>query len=240
MPAAAAALGAAGMGTSIAGGLIMDKAKLKPAVSGYGSELKANLDAQEAIAGQKLAAERQYGNQYADLSTDLIAQHGPAYASAIRKSAGTDAIIAKLLGGAESELDAGYSLPPGLAAELSNSIRASAASRGVGFGLSDVGAEGAITAREMDAMWRARREYAMRVAGLASESVGGPAMIGAVTNQGPFFDPESQYAYGLNRANQGNIQEANRFSANKKLALGAGLMNMGGSMMGSSIGMMGG
>lgn len=223
-----------------AGAMVTDKAKLKPAMGSYAGELSGNLEAQGAIASRKLELEKRYGPQYAAFTNQLIQEFGPAYAKATRQAAGTDEIFAKLIGQANDELDAGYMLPEDQAAELTNRFRAAAAARGLGFGVSDVGAETALLASESERMRRARQAMAAATARLASESIGGPGMVGAVTNQGPFFDPESQYAYGVNRQNQQNQQAANAFKAQKKLALGAGLMNMGGSLMGGGLSAAGG
>ena len=237
-PIAAAAVGIGGM---VAGGMMANNANLKTATRDYRSELLSNLDAQGAAIPVALGIESEYGPQVASLRTSLIENQGPQYVRAMQKATGTQGIMDQLLSQAGSELSAGgLSLDPAMAAELRQNIRSGQAARGFGWGLSDIGAETALTAGALEELRRNRQGFAGNVVRLAGETAGGPASIYGAVVPNQLTNAESPYAANIYDANQRALQARYQASYDKKMALAGSLMNMGGSLMGAGLGGMGG
>lgn len=152
------------------------------------------------------------------------------------------ALMSELNRQAMSDLEAGASLPPDLAREMEQQVRSAQASRGMGFGMADVGQEALVKGLQAEQLQRRRQAFAQQIAGMNAATAQDPfmailgrpgvnvnqgAMIagqGQGFNPGQLFNPESAYlgsvhASNMNAANNAAIQSAN----NRSALIGAGI-----------------
>lgn len=154
---------------------------------------------------------------------------------------------------AEEDLAQGYGVSPELEREFQQSVRAGQASRGFGYGESDIAAEAAFTAGQKDAMRRGRQQFASNVVNLRSSagvdpfmallgrqsSAGG--MIGGLGQQG-----QSMGAQGMQSADFGmNPYFQDLYNTNFNADLNVAMANasasnaMKGALIGGSLGAFG-
>jgi hypothetical protein len=155
---------------------------------------------------------------------------------------------------AQSELGSGAALDPALARQMSQSVRAGQAARGMGTGAADADVEGLVAGQGAEALRRARQGFAMDVvrANQATATdpfqaiLGRPAQSwGAAQNAlqqaggasklagGASFDPWSAYASDLYNTNFNAEAAANIASGNAKTALAAAGIGAAGSAAGA-------
>jgi len=166
------------------------------------------------------------------------------------------ALMDELNAQAMSELQSGASLPPSLTRELDQFVRGGQASRGMGFGMADVGQEALIKGMAAEQLHRRRQGFAQQIAGMNAANTQDPFMAilgrpgvnvnqagmiagqGQGMNPGNVFNPESAYAGSLYANNFNAASNAAMSAANNRTAmLGAGLgaaSNIAGAGMMSS------
>ena len=162
------------------------------------------------------------------------------------------ALMDELNAQAMNELRAGASLPPSLTREMEQFVRGGQASRGMGFGMADVGQEALIKGLQAEQLQRRRQGFGQQVAAMNSATAQDPFMAilgrpsvsvnqagmiagqGQGFNPGNVFNPESAYAGSLHANNFNAQTNAAISAANNKTALAGAGMQMAGSMMGAS------
>jgi hypothetical protein len=176
--------------------------------------------------------------QAAQREADLadVARLGPQAVAALRSADPQQkALVDTLNAQAQQELAAGSGLTPGLEQQVTQQVRASQASRGLGFGLPDAVTEAFTLGDRGIALQRQRQAFAGDVARLNQATVGDPflAILGRPSNAGAaaqgflgqgqqqasmsgprLFNPESQYAMDLNNTNFNANAAADIASAN--------------------------
>lgn len=210
----------------------------------YENEVMPRLGQAEANA-RRVARE-------ADISDveDLGVRASEAFKAANPEQA---ALMDELNAQAMSELSSGASLPPSLTRELDQYVRGGQASRGMGFGMADVGQEALIKGMAAEQLQRRRQGFAQQIAGMNAANTQDPFMAilgrpgvsvnqagmiagqGQGMNPGNTFNPESAYAGSLYANNFNAAGNAAISAANNRTALaGAGLSaagDFGGSAM---------
>lgn len=163
------------------------------------------------------------------------------------------ALEGQLADQAKAGLDAGGSLDPAIADQVTQQVRAAQASRGMGFGAPDASVEGLFLGREANQMLQQRRAFATDVAARRRASQGDPfmailgrpstaaQMAGGVVGQGSTagasgqsFDPFNSYAADLYNTNFNAKAAAKIAQANNDTALTAAGISAAGSV-GSSL-----
>jgi hypothetical protein len=162
------------------------------------------------------------------------------------------ALMSELNRQAMSDLEAGASLPPDLARQMEQQVRSAQASRGMGFGMADVGQEALVKGLQAEQLQRRRQAFAQQIAGMNAAtaqdpfmailgrpglSVGQAGMVagqGQSFNPGNVFNPESAYAGSLFANNYAGELNANIAAANNRTALAGAAIGAAGQTIGSA------
>jgi len=163
------------------------------------------------------------------------------------------ALMSELNRQAMSDLEAGASLPPDLAREMEQQVRSAQASRGMGFGMADVGQEALVKGLQAEQLQRRRQAFAQQIAGMNAATAQDPFMAilgrpglsagqagmiagqGQGFNPGNVFNPESAYAGSLYANNYAGQLNANIAGANNMSALGGAALGAGGDIIGAGM-----
>lgn len=185
----------------------------------------------------------------ADLA--LIRDKAPEVTRALREASGTSDLVAQLERQAKEGLDAGASLDPSLADEVSQGVRAAQAGRGFGFGMNDVVQEAFARGERGQALRNQRQQFATQTVGTLQATGGDPvlALLGrpsqtmqvgqSVAAQGQgftpgaLFNPESAYAGDVNNTNFNARAAAKIAQANNDAAITAAGISAAGNMASS-------
>lgn len=147
---------------------------------------------------------------------------------------------------AMEEMNAGAGLPPDVAREIEQSVRAAQASRGMGYGMADVGSEAIVKGLQAEQLQRRRQQFAQNVVGMNAATATDPflAILGrpgvqvgqaaGITGQGQSFNPGS--VFNPESAYAGSLY-ANNFNAANNAAIAASNARAG--VIGGSLGMLG-
>ena len=179
---------------------------------------------------------------------------GPRATEAFRQANPEQAaLMAELNRQAQSELAAGAALPPALSREIQQQVRGAQASRGMGYGMADVGQEALIKGLQAEQLQRRRQAFASQVVGLNAATSADPFMailgkpgVGMGAAQGfaaqgqgmapqQVFNPESAYAGSLAAGNYNAALNASIASANARAGVAAGAMKGLGSIIGGKL-----
>lgn len=187
-----------------------------------------------------------------------VSRLGPAALAAFKQSdPATANLIDTLTQHAQDQLNAGSKLDPELQRAMEQNIRSSQASRGMGYGPSDVFNESMGLTQFGEQLRQQRQAFAGQAAGLRNSIYGDPfqrilnrqgAGLGGASNalqqaiglggaSGPLglLNPESQYAQDLHNTNFNALVNAAIGNANNQNAIiGAGISAVG-SMAGSAM-----
>ena len=162
------------------------------------------------------------------------------------------ALMSELNRQAMSDLEAGASLPPDLARQMEQQVRSAQASRGMGFGMADVGQEALVKGLQAEQLQRRRQAFAQQIAGMNAATAQDPFMAilgrpgltagqagmiagqGQSFNPGNVFNPESAYAGSLFANNYAGELNANIAAANNRTALAGAAIGAAGQTMGAA------
>jgi hypothetical protein len=229
----------------------LDLATLRDTLNGTGAN-KGLLDLYENDVYPTLsrveAADRSSRTQ-ADL--DLIQSKAGDVTTALRKAAGTSGLVDTMARQAQEGLDAGASVDPSLANEISQGVRAAQSSRGFGFSAPDAVTEAYARGSTGEALRNSRRQFAGQTVSTLQATGGDPVMAllgrpsqvlgmgqsfgaqGQSFNPGTMFSPESAYAGDVNNTNFNAKAAAKIAQANNDTAITSAGISAAGSMASS-------
>lgn len=158
------------------------------------------------------------------------------------------AILDELNQQALSDLQAGPGLPPDLAREIEQSVRAGQSARGMGFSMADVGNEALIKGLQAEHLQRRRQQFAtqmvgvnnasgndpfLQILGRSSVNIGQGGMVagqGQSFNPGDVFNPADPTLTGLAVGNANAYNSGQIAKANNRAGILGGILGIGGNV----------